>query len=175
MPLIQWTILMSSGCRTRDNETLRPFRTYASAPDGSWPANTRGYVTCQSGFLGSTSMSKLFPGLLQTLGLLRQGTWLWPSQSLLYMSSASRRGVIYFCRVSHPIMNPPASIPDYTVDAHHRHVPPYEEVLVEQQWVRHPPDPYKIFINMRARVESAMGHPDVFSNPEEVLLLMQGI
>ena len=59
-------------------------------------ANTGGSVTCQSGFLGSTGMSRLFPGLLQTLGLLRQQMWLWSSWSLLYMSSASRRWVIWF-------------------------------------------------------------------------------
>jgi len=49
----------------------------------------------QSGFLGSTSMSKLFPGLLQTSSFLRQMTWPRPSQSFLYMSSAISRGVIH--------------------------------------------------------------------------------
>jgi len=38
-----------------------------------------------------------------------------------------------FVRVSHPILNPPTAIPDYVVDAPLRLVPPYEEVLVEQQ------------------------------------------
>ena len=76
-------------------------------------------------------------------------------------------------------MNPPpppplAAIPDYTADAHPRPVPPYEEVLVDQQSARHPPDPYQIISNIRARVDSAMGHPDVFGNPE-VLRMMQGI
>jgi len=52
------------------------------------------------------------------------------------------RGYIrWFTRVSHPILNPLAVIPDYTVDAHPRHVPPYEEVIVEQQWTIHPSDP----------------------------------
>ena len=77
-----------------------------------------------------------------------------------------------FCRVSHPIVNPPAAIPDYTADAHHRPVPPYKKVIVEQQWVRHPPDPYQIISNIRAKMDSAMGHPDVFRNLEEVLCLM---
>jgi len=62
---------MSSGDRTRDDDTSRPFRTYAGTPDESWPTKTGGSVTCQSGFLGSTGMSRLFPGLLQTLGVLR--------------------------------------------------------------------------------------------------------
>ena len=119
MPLIPWTILMSPGGRTRDDDTSPHFRTYAGTPDGSWPAETGGFVTCQSGFLGSTGMSRLFPGLLQTLGVLRRMTWPRPSQSLLYMSSAiswgvirfriTSRGLIYmrwFVRVSHPILNP---------------------------------------------------------------------
>jgi len=96
MPFIRWTILMSPWSCTRDDDTSRPFRTYVGTLNGSWPTKTRGYGTCQSRFLGSTVMSILFPGFLQTLGLLRQGTWLWPSCSLLYMSSASKRGVIWF-------------------------------------------------------------------------------
>ena len=72
-------------------------------------------------------------------------------------------------------MNPPAAIPDYAADAPPRPVPPYEEVIVEQQWVGHPPDPYQIISNIRARVDGAMEHPDVFCNPEEVMRLMQGI
>ena len=44
---------------------------------------------------------RLFPGLLQTLGVLWQGRWLWPLWSLLYMSSANRRGVIWFWITSH--------------------------------------------------------------------------
>jgi len=47
----------------------------------------------------------------------------------------------WFIKVSHPIVNPPAAIPDYAVDAPPCPVLPYEEVIVEQQWVRHPPDP----------------------------------
>jgi len=55
----------------------------------------------------------------------------------------------WFVRVSHPIVNPPTAIPA----APPRHVPPYEEVIVEQQWARHPPDPYQIINNIRARGE----------------------
>jgi len=40
LPWIRWTILMSSGGRTRDDDTSRPFRTYAGTPDGSWLAVT---------------------------------------------------------------------------------------------------------------------------------------
>ena len=47
--------------------------------------------------------------------------------------------------------------------------------MVEQQWARHPPNPYQIINNIRAKVDGAMGHPDVFLNPEEVMRLMQGI
>jgi len=190
MPLIRWTILMSSGSRTRDDETLRPFRTYAGTPDGSWTAKTRGPVTCQSGFLGSTGMSRLFPDLQQTLGLLRKGTWIWPSWSLLYMSSAIKRGVIWFRITSRGLIL--GGTWDSSVEYHillwtprvhswlHNwcpscHVPPYEEVIVEQQWAIHPPDPYQIISNIRARLDSAMRHPDVFRNPEEVLRLIQGI
>jgi len=79
----------------------------------------------------------------------------------------------WFIRVSHPI-EPLAAIPDFTADAHPRPVPPYEEVIVEQQWARHPLDPYQIISNIIARSDSAMGHLDVFDNPE-VLRMMQGI
>jgi len=41
MPLIHWTILMSSEGRTRDDDTSRPFRTYVGTTDGSWPAKDR--------------------------------------------------------------------------------------------------------------------------------------
>jgi len=79
----------------------------------------------------------------------------------------------WFVRVSHPIVNPPAAIPDYEADALPRHVPPYEEVIVEQQWTKHPPDPYQIINNIRAKVDGAMGHPYVFRNPEKVMRVMQ--
>ena len=41
----------------------------------------------------------------------------------------------WFYKVSHPLMIAHAVIPDYTVL-----VPPYEEVIVKQQWARYPPD-----------------------------------
>jgi len=81
----------------------------------------------------------------------------------------------WFIKVSHPIVNPPAAIQDYAANAPPRPIHPYEEVLVEQQWARHPTDPYQIINNIRARVDSAMAHPAVFHNLEEVMRLMQGI
>jgi len=94
LPLICWIILMSPGGCTRDDDTSQLFRTYASTPDGSWPTTTGWSVICQSGFLGNTGMSRLFPGLLQTLSFLRQMTWPRPSRSFLYMSSVTSRGLI---------------------------------------------------------------------------------
>jgi len=104
LPLIRWTILMSPGGRTRDEDTSRPFRTYAGTPDGSWPAETGWSVICQSKFLGRTGMSRHGPGLLQTLRLLWQMTWPRPSRSLLYMSLAISRGVIRFRITSHGLI-----------------------------------------------------------------------
>jgi len=75
----------------------------------------------------------------------------------------------WFYKVLHPIMIAPAVVPDYIA-----HVRSYEEVIVEQQWVRQPPDPFQIIGNIGAKVESAMGVPDVFSNPI-VLGIMEGI
>ena len=96
LPLIPWTIHMSPGGHTRGDDTSHPSRTYAGTPDGSWSAATGWSVTCQSGFLGSTSMSRGFPGLLRTSRYLRRMTWLMPSRSLLYMSPTISRGVIRF-------------------------------------------------------------------------------
>ena len=71
--------------------------------------------------------------------------------------SHSRGNMRWFCSVSHPIVNPPAAIPN---------IPPYEEVIVEQQWVRHPPYPLQIIHDVRGIVDSAtMEIPDVYSNP----------
>ncbi|RHN53594.1 putative aminotransferase-like, plant mobile domain-containing protein [Medicago truncatula] len=94
----------------------------------------------------------------------------------LHVLSHQDRGYMrWFIRVSHPIVNPPTTIPDYAAAAPPRPVPPYEEDIVEQQWARHPLDPYQIISNIRARVDGAMGHPVVFHNSEEVMRLMQGI
>jgi hypothetical protein len=51
------------------------------------------------------------------------------------MSWSHSRGYMrWLYIVSHPIVNPSSAIPNYTADAHPRPVPPYEEVIVEQQW-----------------------------------------
>jgi len=71
----------------------------------------------------------------------------------------------WFYRVSHPIVNPPAVVPDYTADAHPRPVPTYEEVIVEQQWAIHPLNPFQVNDNMRGKVEHAIEILEVVSNP----------
>ena len=65
--------------------------------------------------------------------------------------------------VSHPIMMAPAAVPDYTAS-----VPPYEEVIVEQQWARQPPDPLQIIQNIRAIMDNVVRVLDVYSNPTAV-------
>ena len=102
--------------------------------------------------------------------------WLSPSWILLSMSLSSKRGVIqitdnikWFYRVSHPIMSASAPVAEYTAS-----VPPYEKVIVEQQWARHLPNPFQIIDNIRRKVEGAMEIPDVFSNPL-VIGVMEGI
>jgi len=68
--------------------------------------------------------------------------------------------VKWFYCVSHPIMIAPTAHPDYTTL-----VPPYEEVIIEQQWARQPPNPFQIIQNRRAIVYNAAGVLDVYSNP----------
>jgi hypothetical protein len=48
----------------------------------------------------------------------------------------SKGYIKWLYKVSHPIMIVHAAVPNYTA-----HVPPYEEVIVEQQWARQTPDP----------------------------------
>jgi len=43
-------------------------------------------------------------------------------------------------------------------------VPPYEEVIVEQQWARQVPDPLEIIENIRRKLDSAMSYPNVFTH-----------
>jgi hypothetical protein len=45
----------------------------------------------------------------------------------------------WFYRVSYPLIIGHAPVPEYTVPR-----PVYEEVIFEQQWARHPADPYQI-------------------------------
>jgi len=43
--------------------------------------------------------------------------------------------------------------------------PVYQEILVEKEWARHPPDPLQVIRSMRDKVEHAMEIPEVVSNP----------
>ena len=70
--------------------------------------------------------------------------------------SHSRGYMHWFYRVSHLILNPPTVVPDYAADVHPRPVPPYEEVIVQQQLARDPPDPFQVIDIMRGRVEHAL-------------------
>jgi len=81
----------------------------------------------------------------------------------------ARGYIICFYRVSHPIMSAPASVAEYTA-----HVPPYEEVIIEQQWVKQDLNPLQIIDNIRCIVDSAMEVPDVFADPL-VAAIMEGI
>jgi len=67
---------------------------------------------------------------------------------------------LWFYNVSHLIMSDIAPVAEYTTP-----VPPYEEVIVQQQWARQVPDPLQIIANIIGKVESAMEHPDVFVSP----------
>jgi len=41
----------------------------------------------------------------------------------------------------------------------------YQDILVDQDWARHPPDPLQVNSSMRDIVEHAMEIPEVVSNP----------
>jgi len=43
--------------------------------------------------------------------------------------------------------------------------PVYQDILVDQEWARHPPDPLQVISSIRGRVEHAMQIPEVVSNP----------
>jgi hypothetical protein len=66
----------------------------------------------------------------------------------------------WFYRVSHLLIVGPAPVPEYVAP---RHV--YQEVIVKQEWARHPPDPLQVISSMRARVEHGIEIPEVVSNP----------
>ena len=66
----------------------------------------------------------------------------------------------WFYRVSHPLIVSHAPVPEY--------VAPklvYQKVIIEQEWVIHPPDPLQVISSMSARVEHAMEILEVVSNP----------
>jgi len=69
----------------------------------------------------------------------------------------SDRYIRWFYRVSHLIIVNPPPEPEITVPR-----PVYQDVLVDQDWGRHPPDPRQVISTMRDRVEHALQIPDVF-------------
>ncbi|XP_024632161.1 protein MAIN-LIKE 2-like [Medicago truncatula] len=66
----------------------------------------------------------------------------------------------WFYRVSHPLIVNHAPEPDIVMPR-----PVYQDILVDQEWARHPPDPLQVINNMRGRVEHAMQIPEVVFNP----------
>ena len=66
----------------------------------------------------------------------------------------------WFYRVSHPLIVGPAPVPKYVVPR-----PVYQEIVVEQEWARHPPNPFQVIDDIRGKVEHAMEIPEVVSNP----------
>jgi len=43
--------------------------------------------------------------------------------------------------------------------------PVYQDILVDQYWARHPPDPLQVISSMKDKMEHAMEIPEVVSNP----------
>jgi hypothetical protein len=43
--------------------------------------------------------------------------------------------------------------------------PVYQDILVDLEWARHPPDPLQAISSIRGRVEHAMQIPEVVLNP----------
>jgi hypothetical protein len=66
----------------------------------------------------------------------------------------------WFYRVSHPLIVNPAPEPDIVMAR-----PVYRDILVDQEWARHPPDPLQVISSIRGRVEHAMQISEVVSNP----------
>jgi len=71
-----------------------------------------------------------------------------------------RRCIRWFYRVSRPIIVHPPPEPEITMSR-----PVYQDVLVDQDWGRHPPDPRQVISTMRDRVEHALQISEVVSNP----------
>jgi len=81
-------------------------------------------------------------------------------RGLLDSMEHSDRYIRWFYHVSHPIIVNLPPKPEITVSR-----PVYQDVLVDQDWGRHPPDPRQVISTMRDRVEHAMQIPEVVSNP----------
>jgi len=71
----------------------------------------------------------------------------------------SDRYIRWFYRVSHPPIVNPAPEPDIVMPR-----PVYQDILVDQDCAKHPPDPLQVISSMRDRVEHAMEIPEVVSN-----------
>jgi len=70
------------------------------------------------------------------------------------------RYIRWFYRVSHPLIVKPAPEPDIVMPR-----PVYQDILVNQDWARHPPDSLQVISSMKDRVEHVMEIPEVVSNP----------
>jgi len=119
-------------------------------------------------------MFRPFPDLLLRSCLLPQQMWLLPSWSLLSMLFPSSIGVTRSWTTSlggiligtsggstvYPIIVNPPPEPEITVPR-----PVFQDVLVDQDWGRHPPDLRQVISTMRERVEHALQILDVVSNP----------
>jgi len=103
-------------------------------------------------------MFRLFPDLLLRLCLLPQqhrGAQVPDDEPWKH----SDRYIRWFYHVSHPFIVNPAPEPDITMSR-----PVYQDILVDQDWARHPPDPRQVISTMRDKVEHAMQIPEVVSN-----------
>jgi len=60
----------------------------------------------------------------------------------------SDRYIRWFYRVSHPLIVNPAPEPDITMPR-----PVYQDILVNQDWALHPPDPLQVISSMRCRFQ----------------------
>jgi len=69
------------------------------------------------------------------------------------------RYIRWFYRVFHPLIVNPAPESDIVMPR-----PVYQDILVDQDWARHPLDPLQVISNSD-RGEHAMEIPDVVSNP----------
>ena len=63
----------------------------------------------------------------------------------------SDRYIRWFYSVSHPLIVNPAPELDKVMPR-----PDYQDILVDQEWARHPPNPLQVISSIRDRVEHAM-------------------
>jgi hypothetical protein len=82
--------------------------------------------------------------MVHVLDQVRRGRQITTRKQWRYVEGYIR----WFYDVSQPIMSYPACVAEYTTL-----VPPYEEVIVRQQWPIQLPDPLQIIANIRAIVD----------------------